>query len=172
MIAFLLGCGPREAVAPADAPPAVEAPELKLAFATLPSGLEVAAIGPNVELTGPDGASLLVQVGDRSEYGIEVLALANEQRTAFESLEQGEFLGSRQLTTPFGEGGYARGRFVANDQRLEETRLYVVHPLENRLVTYVYTYPAAEDSAQRVQTLLELVGETEAFATSPTEPGT
>lgn len=148
----------------------VAAPQIGLRFTAIPDGLTLVSVGATVELEAPDNGRLVVSAGEHSDYGIDVTQIANQQREAFQDLEQGEFLGARRLMLPLGEGSYARGHYVASDQLWEEVRGFAVHPTENRLVTFTYTYPASDDSATRVQTLLDLMGNAEAYEPNPPEP--
>ncbi|HVS16794.1 MAG TPA: hypothetical protein VMV46_23020 [Thermoanaerobaculia bacterium] len=172
-LALGAGCSPAPEEAPAP-PEALTNQALALRFAGLPQGFVVADNGARLVLVGEgtmgDG-TMTVEAGEPSDFGIDPVAEANAEQERFEGLPDGVFLGVRQLVLPIGPGAWARGRFSADGRALEETRVFVVHPTENRLVTASYVYPAgeAEDSGQRVQRLFELVGEIEA-ADDPVQP--
>jgi hypothetical protein len=167
-LALVVGaaCAPAPEEAPAE-PAALTNEALGLRFAALPAGFEVAENGARLVLAG-DG-TMTVEAGERSDFGIDPVAEANAAQAHFEGLAAGVFLGVRQLVLPIGPGAWARGRYTADGATLEETRIFVVHPAVNRLVTASYVYPAGEDSGARLERLFELVGEIEA-ADDPAEP--
>ena len=52
---------------------------------------------------------------------------------------------------------------AADDQEaaVEETVLFLIHPRDYRLLEIQYRYPAADDSAARVEQLIEVLSELE-----------
>ncbi len=109
---------------------------------------------------GPVG-SIFLELGEPTEGHIELAEVSaidvirEEQRPLFEALPGGEFLGvgGTLFYGPFGAARYARGRFQAEDgTTLQRIRLFMVHPMENRLVNLVYDHPPGDnaDTAARV----------------------
>ena len=109
---------------------------------------------------GPVG-SVYLELGEPTESHIELAEVSaidvirEEQRPLFEALPGGEFLGvgGTLFYGPFGAARYARGRFQAEDgATLQRIRLFMVHPMENRLVNLVYDHPPGDnaDTAARV----------------------
>ncbi len=109
---------------------------------------------------GPVG-SIHLELGEPTESHIELAEVSaidvirEEQRPLFEALPGGEFLGvgGTLFYGPFGAARYARGRFQAEDgTTLQRIRLFMVHPMENRLVNLVYDHPPGDnaDTAARV----------------------
>ncbi len=109
---------------------------------------------------GPVG-SIYLELGEPTEGHIELAEVSaidvirEEQRPLFEALPGGEFLGvgGTLFYGPFGAARYARGRFQAEDgTTLQRIRLFMVHPMENRLVNLVYDHPPGDntDTAARV----------------------
>ena len=109
---------------------------------------------------GPPG-TIRLELGEPREGYIELAdvsaldVLREEHRTLFEALPGGEFLGigGALIYGPFGPSRYTRGRFQAEDgATLQRIRLFMVHPMENRLVTLVYDHPVVDDadSAARI----------------------
>lgn len=109
---------------------------------------------------GPVG-SVYLELGEPTESHIELAEVSaidvirEEQRPLFEALPGGEFLGvgGTLFYGPFGAARYARGRFQAEDgTTLQRIRLFMVHPMENRLVNLVYDHPPGDntDTAARV----------------------
>ncbi|MDE2689076.1 MAG: hypothetical protein OXI49_01045 [Acidobacteriota bacterium] len=109
---------------------------------------------------GPVG-SIYLELGEPTESHIELAEVSaidvirEEQRPLFEALPGGEFLGvgGTLFYGPFGAARYARGRFQAEDgATLQRIRLFMVHPMENRLVNLVYDHPPGDnaDTAARV----------------------
>jgi hypothetical protein len=165
-------CGGDSAETPTaeTAPPArIENEALDLALGRVPPGLTLRSNGADLRLAPASAESTAVTgeiriVADPpSDYGIDVVKIANDQQAAFLAEPRGEFFGAQKLVTPLGDATYARGRFDAQDgSRVEEARAFAVHPAANRLVTVTYQYPAGEDSRERVAALLEVLGEIEA----------
>jgi hypothetical protein len=56
-----------------------------------------------------------------------------------------------------GTAFYSRGRFVEKGVVEEETVILTIHPSANRLLTISYRYPAGEDSAARVEKLIDVL---------------
>lgn len=152
---------------------------LNLTFGDLPEGFEVESNRSDelrlVSTTEGREGAMWVEVSERSDYGIDLVKIVNAQKANYEEREAGEYSGARQLMTPSGEGYYVRGRYHDSEQRLvEETRVYLVHPSENRLVALHYLYPAADDSAERLPELFGWLAEmsaAEPSATESSEPG-
>ncbi len=159
--------------------PAPSNPDLNLTFSAIPSGFEVAqndAEAMRLAPTDPeDAASLWVEVGAASDFGISITQIVSAQKELFEALPGGDFGGNNELRTLHGRAFYSRGRYTHDGALVEETRAFQLHPTENRLITFHYRYPAAEDSAERVQQLLFWLGElegpaaSEAVATEPSD---
>jgi len=66
-------------------------------------------------------------------------------------------MGAQELQADFGTAFYSRGRFNENEALQEETRILLIHPAGNKLLTISYRYPAADDSASRVEQLIEVL---------------
>jgi hypothetical protein len=178
--ALALACGGEPAEPPG--PPRVESAAFGIAFSPMPESFTVETNDDSTlsfrpatdeEAAASDGATagrVWVALGPAGEPSINLVDLVNEQKQAFEALPNGEFFGSRELITPSGPAYYSRGRYdLEGGERVEEIRLFQIHPGEYRLLTLHYRYPAAEDSAQRLQGLLELAGALEAFPADSTE---
>lgn len=142
---------------------------LGLQWSAPPAGFAVTRNeGGTLELAPTDGARggrMWVTVGERSDFGLEIVKLVNEQKGVFEGLPNGRFSGSRKLVAPTGEAFYSRGQFDDETATaVEEVRVFTTHPVENRLVTLHYRYPLGNDSAARLPEILELLGSMGALA--------
>lgn len=94
---------------------------------------------------GPTG-SVWLELGEPSEFGIEIDDVARSHRDFFAEMPAGEFFGGRLVIGPLGPARYTRGRFQGEDgAAYEQIRLFMLHPLENRLVTIVSQHPAGDD---------------------------
>ncbi len=179
LLAAGLGCQAEPPAAPEKR--AVASAALDLAFADLPAGFEVAGSeggairlrwaaedreGTARESTAREGA-MWVEAGESSDFGIDLVKVTNSQKAIYEARPAGEYSGGRKMVTPAGQAYYSRGRFDEDGRRLEETRLFLIHPRANRLVTFHYLYPAADDSAERLPELFAWVGE---LIVEPAEP--
>ena len=148
-----------------DLPVRVENPELKLALADIPdvfaletnSGADMRLTRVGEEITG----SLWVEVAGE-EVRLNLVDIVNSQRESYENQPSGSFSGSRELMMADGRPGYySRGRFLDGEAEVEEFRIFSIHPIQNRLVTIFYRYPAGTDSADRLNDLLLVAGELE-----------
>ena len=112
---------------------------------------------------GPPG-SIWLEVGEPSDFGIEIDDVAKSHKPFYEGMPEGVHLAGRQIIGPLGPARYTRGRFLGDDAvTQQQLRLFMLHPIENRLVTMVYQHPAGDDgdSRGRITQLLVLLGETE-----------
>ncbi|HVS01205.1 MAG TPA: hypothetical protein VMT16_00400 [Thermoanaerobaculia bacterium] len=166
--ACLLPCLLLLAACRADSPAAprrVESPGLAIAIAQLPAACDV-LVNRGEQLVlgcrsqrGSEGR-LSVEVAP-PEAGVDLLDQAKAQKEAFEALPEGRFFGNRELVTPFGTAYTARGRYVEDGQPVEEARILALHPQGDRPITYRFRYPEGDDTQQRVDQLLLVVGEVE-----------
>ena len=61
----------------------------------------------------------------------------------------------------FGVAFYSRGRFSEAGATVEETVIFLIHPTASRQLEIHYRYPAGDDSAARVEQLIEVLAELE-----------
>ncbi len=118
---------------------------------------------------GPPG-SIWLEVGEPSDFGIEIDDVAKGHKPFYEGMPEGVHLAGRQIIGPLGPARYTRGRFLGDDAvTQQQIRLFMLHPLENRLVTLVSQHPAGDDgdSRGRITQLLVLLGETEVAIPEP-----
>ena len=157
----------------AAAPQPVANDAFNLSFHDIPEGFDVETNeGEILRLSSASEerqGTMWVEVSERSDYGIDLVGIVNSQKAQFEEREGGDYSGARKLVTPAGEAYYARGRYQEADQQVEETRVFLLHPTENRLVAFHYLYPAADDSAERLPELFAWVAEIDTGTTSPDE---
>lgn len=163
-------CQPAEdaddgAEAAAAEPVRVESAGLGVALADLDSFFQVASTdGGTIVLTPADPAvagELTVSADEpKALGGVNLVAAIEDHKVSIEARE-GEFKGQRELGGPLGTAFYSRGHYTAEDGTpTEETIIFTVHPLGDRVLRLVYAYPQGEDSAQRIQEqLFAVMGE-------------
>ena len=153
------GCA-REEEPPKPEP--ISNPQLGLSFSALPAGFVVDTNDGQVlrlsSITEGRDGEMWVEVSEKSDFGIDLVDITNSQKADYEDRAAGEYSGARKLMTPAGEAYYTRGRYEA-EGLVEETRVFLVHATENRLVVFHYLHPAGEDSAERLPELFAWVGE-------------
>jgi len=154
-------------------PQRVENPDLGIAIAALPTAFEVVVNqGSDLRLTapGPNGAgSVGIGVGPEDSAAVNLPAEAKATQQYFESLDNGQYFGNLELVAPFGSAFTARGAYDREDGRVGEIRVFALHPLQSRLLTFSFVYPEGE-SKERMQQLAELLGEIEGLeSTDSTE---
>lgn len=146
------------------APERVENPDLGIAIAALPSAFEVVVNqGSDLRLTAPglNGAgSVAIGVGPAGSTAINLPAEAKASQQYFESMGNGQYFGNLELVAPFGSAFTARGAYDREDGRVEEIRVFALHPIQSRLLTVSFVYPEGEGK-ERMQQLAELLGEIE-----------
>lgn len=95
------------------------------------------------------------------EEGVNLVAAIAAHQQSIEALPNGSYSGGQELAGPMGTAFYSRGRFSESATTIEETRLLSIHPRSSRLVEMVYSYPAGEDSSERVSELIGIFAEVE-----------
>jgi len=126
----------------------------------MPDGLVVTDNqGTSLELRPADeyvGGILWFAVGPEQQ-GVNLVAAVKEHQERIEGLPEGEYKGAQELQGPLGTAFYSRGRYVEDGAVVEETVILTIHPSNNRLLTISYRYPAGEDSARRVEQLIDVL---------------
>jgi len=138
----------------------VENLDLAIRLSAIPDGLVVAANqGTSLELrpVGETADGVIWFVVGPEQTGVNLVAAVSEHQAHIEGLPEGEYRGAQELLGDFGTAFYSRGRFLDDEALKEETRIMLIHPAGNRLLTIAYRYPAAEDSASRVEQLIEVL---------------
>jgi hypothetical protein len=168
MIVLALAVSALSCAEPPPPPPppdtSVENVDLGIALASVPEGLETAVNeGSSLELRpaaeGVEGLVWFVVSPDL--HAVNLVAAVQSHQTEIESLPDGEYKGSQELKGDFGVAFYSRGRFVETEATVEETVLFLIHPASSRQLEIHYRYPAADDSAARVEQLIEVLAELE-----------
>jgi hypothetical protein len=156
-----LGCRPAEEKAPVESAPIVVGNiGLDLRLAGLPSRFVVErnsdrqlTLKPaDPEVHGTVSIAVLPP-----EAGQNLPAMVSDHQTDIETREDGDALGGQELISPLGTTFYSRGRFTDDGSVIEEVVVFALHPRGDRAMTVTYHYPAADDSGDRVQQLLEIV---------------
>lgn len=155
---------------PAPEPQAVAGPRLEnadlgLALATVPAGFDVeSSDGEGIQLDGNSpataGGTVTITSGPIESGGVNLVAESQARIDRFAEIGGSSF-GSRELQGPIGTAFTVRGRRPVESGEVEETWIYAIHPITNRLVTLVYEYPAGEDTQARIGQVLEVFGEVE-----------
>jgi hypothetical protein len=112
-----------------------------------------------------------VTLGEVVGAGINIFETVEEQLTSFTELPEGASFGQTQLMAEIGLAFMLRGRYQVAGNPVEELRIILVHPVGNRLLTASYIYPLGDDTSERGQQLMELLGEM-ASSESPEESDT
>jgi hypothetical protein len=165
ILLLLLACAK-----PPEPPPPVEVvnEELGIRLNSLPEGLAVAENhGENLELrpaTPEKQGAIRFFVGPET-HAVNLVQAVNDHRMSIEKRPGGEYLGAQELIGDFGSAFYSRGKFLRVDDPFEETVVYAIHSTGNRLVSIRSQYPAATDSAARVEELIDLLSRMEWHST-------
>ncbi len=140
--------------------PGVENTDLAIRLTMVPDGLVVAKNqGASLELRPADemlGGVIRFTVGPETT-GVNLVAEVTDHQAQIEGLPDGEYRGAQELQGDFGTAFYSRGKFSEDGVLQEETRILLIHPAGNRLLTIAYQYPAGDDSASRVEQLIDVL---------------
>ncbi|MDX2438491.1 MAG: hypothetical protein QNL88_15775 [Acidobacteriota bacterium] len=138
--------------------------DLGLALSGLPDGLKLASNqGTSLELRPTDdmiGGILWFAVGPEQE-GVNLVAAVQTHQERMEGMPEADYKGGQELQGDFGTAFYSRAQYVDQDERVEETIVFMIHPAGNRLLGVHYRYPAGDDSAARVEQLIDVVSRVE-----------
>lgn len=157
VILLMLSCaGP----ASPPEPVVIENVDLELKLSGLPEGLVLASNqGTSFELRPADETTkgiLWFEVGPERD-GVNLVAAVQHHQEQMEGMPEADYQGGQELQGDFGSAFYSRGRYVDQGERLEDTAVFMIHPSGNRLLGIHYRYPAADDSAARVEQLIDVI---------------
>jgi len=168
MIVFSLAVSALSCAEPPPPPPppdtSIENVDLGIALASVPDGLKATVNeGRSLELrpTGEGVDGLVWFAVGPEKVGVNLVAAVQSHKVQIESLPEGDYKGSQELQGDFGVAFYSRGRFTEAEAAVEETALFLIHPTASRQLEIHYRYPAAEDSAARVEQLIAVLAEVE-----------
>jgi hypothetical protein len=134
--------------------------ELGITLNSIPDGLVLEANqGANLILapeTPEHGVLLRFEVGPQ-EAGVNLIAAVQNHQANIEDFPGGKYFGSTELISQLGTAFLSRGQFSSDDGEIEEARVFVIHPADQRLLSLIYTYPAGGDSQGRAETLLAVL---------------
>ncbi len=158
--------GPAEE--PAEpAGPALESPAAGIRLLSIPEPFELATDDPaGPVLTVPEsagGGTVRITLSGEHPDGLNIIEAAKQEMADFEAMQNGESFGQTKLMAPIGLTYMLRGRYASGGTPSEELRAMVAHPWGNRLLTLSYVYPLGDDTQQRGEQLMALLGEIEAL---------
>lgn len=152
-----LSCG---GPTPPPEPTVIQNIDLGITLSGLPDGLVLASNqGSSLELRPSDplqGGVLWFSVGPEQE-GVNLVAAVQAHQAQMEGKVDASYKGGQELQGDFGTAFYSRGQYTEGDELVEETVIFMIHPVGNRLLSVHYRYPAGDDSAARVEQLIEVV---------------
>lgn len=153
----------------------VESPELGIVLADIPETFEVVADrGGPLALAPVDpavGGRVLFSLRVPEVGGINLVGAVHKHQARIEGLPSGDYRGARELRTPHGPAFYSRGRYERDGNLVEDTHLFMLHPTGDKMLDIAYTYPAADDSSERIESLINVIAEIEGMGSRPQESG-
>lgn len=160
------------ACAPAPPPPdpGVENLDLGIRLSGVPESFVVASNQGSILEFRPAGETAEGKLwfsATPEDLGENLVEAVKMHQSRIEGLPEGDYKGAQELQGPLGTAFYSRGRFLESDTVVEETKLITIHPTESRALEITYRYPAADDSAARVEQLIDVLAHLEGVA-----PGT
>lgn len=152
-----LSCG---GPTPPPEPTVIQNIDLGITLSGLPDGLALASNqGTSLELRPSDplqGGVLWFAVGPEQE-GVNLVAAVQSHQAQLEGEVDAAYKGGQELQGDFGTAFYSRGQYRDGDELVEETTIFMIHPVGNRLLGIHYRYPAGDDSAARVEQLIDVI---------------
>jgi hypothetical protein len=146
----------------------VEHPDVGLALATVPEIFRIERMDENgIVLELVEGEGRLEIVPGEVETSINLVAAVEAHKAEILERPGGDYKGGREMVVEQFPGAayYSRGRFEGEAGPVEETVVFLIHPWKERQLRVVYTYPAGDDSAARLQDqLFAVVEELEGMA--------
>jgi len=136
---------------------------LRITLLTLPETLTLAAnSGAELALVPADGrpGRLTFGVTTPERGGVNLVDAINAHKAEVEALG-GEYRGQIELGSPLGTAYASRGRYHEGEQEVEDFRVFAVHPSGTELLTLRYTYPVPDNTEERRNELLVVLGEIE-----------
>jgi len=155
--ALALSCG---GPTPPPEPTVIQNIDLGITLNGLPDGLVVSSNqGTSFELRPADplvGGVLWFAVGPEQE-GVNLVAAVQSHQAQLEGMVDAVYKGAQELQGDFGTAFYSRGQYAEGDELVEETVIFMIHPAGNRLLGIHYRYPVGDDSAARVEQLIDVI---------------
>jgi len=157
VICLMLSCA-----GPSSTPESTEIEnlDLGLTLSGLPPGFVIASNqGSSLELRPADQQKkgiLWFEVGPERE-GVNLVAAVQAHQQQMEGMPEGDYKGGQELQGDFGSAFYSRGQYLDQGERMEETAVFMIHPSGNRLLVIHYRYPAGDDSAARVEQVIDVI---------------
>jgi hypothetical protein len=142
-------------------PSTIENIDLGISLSGLPPGLVVASNqGGSLELrpTEPTKDGIIWFAVGGEQDGVNLVAAVQKHKEQMEGKPQADYKGGQELQGEFGTAFYSRGRYVDQGELTEETAVFMIHPSGNRILAIHYRYPAGDDSAARVEQLIDVIG--------------
>lgn len=142
------------------APTTIQNIDLGLELTGLPDGLTLSSNqGTSLELRPTDpakGGVLWFSVGPEQD-GVNLVTAVQAHQSQMEGKNGADYKGGQELQGDFGTAFYSRGQYIDDDALMEETAVFMIHPAGNRLLGLHYRYPAGDDSAARVEQLIDVI---------------
>jgi len=138
--------------------------ELEITLTSLPNQFRVAANQGRelvLEPTDSERGGRLAFAVEKPDYGINMVEAVNRHQQRIETLPQGEYKGGQELMGPLGSAFWSRGRHGEGPSLTEEALVVTLHPSGPALFTLTYSYPAGDDSQERMEELLAVLAEVE-----------
>ena len=173
LLTALIACKEPAEVAAVDS--RVESSSMAIALISVPAGFELETNDGDVlsvrAVKGQPEGRMWFEMGPLVEGSINLVDVVKAQRASYEALPNSTFFGNREIQMMNGRAAwYSRGRFDDGTGEVEEFRVSTLHPVQNRQMTLFYRYPAADDSAERLNDLLLVLSEIEALDPPVEEP--
>lgn len=148
-------------------PPPSPAPE-PVTVANSELGVALEGIPEPFELETNQGADLILRLAtepDRrlrfsvepTEAGVNLVAGIEAHQADIEGRPSGEYRGAQELATHLGTAFWSRGVFEADGEMVEEAKILALHPSRNATLVLTFDFPASDNSATRMQQLLDVL---------------
>ncbi len=142
------------------APTVIQNIDLGIELTGMPRGLTLSSNqGSSLELRPTDPAKsgvLWFSVGPE-QNGVNLVTAVQTHQSQMEGKKGADYKGGQELQGDFGTAFYSRGQYIDEGSLMEETAVFMIHPAGHRLLGIHYRYPAGDDSAARVEELIDVI---------------
>jgi hypothetical protein len=116
-----------------------------------------------LQRTEPEVGLVTIELG-AADLGTNLVDAVRAHQEDVQGRLNGVYQGGQELGGPLGRAYYSRGRYDTDAGATEEeTAIFTLNPANDAIIVLRYRYPAGEDSAERIQSLFDVLANIEAL---------
>lgn len=133
-------------------------------------GIQLSSVPAAFRVVSSSGGAVVLEPADAARAGrirftvlpeaagTNLVAAVTNHREEVSDREGAAYDGSQELVGPLGSAFWSRGGWEEDHKHIEQTKVFTLHPDHQRIIELDYVYPEGDDSPQRVQELLDILG--------------